>query len=199
MYKEMLPSFHSNTYKSILSDINKKRIMISVPMLAITGEKEISGIEECTEFINGAPVKNSRTMNTTRYDTAPVSYINGEPVKTSVNNRTTVMLPLTAIIDIFHNGFSIYLVRKEDTLKLVQMLSELLDRLEVSPDKNQQDIFNYINDFYVKVLDGKDRTIDGLMNREDAALKQVVGFTEDLISTKVTKADFISLKDISIN
>lgn len=199
MYKEMLPSFHANTYKSILSDINKKRVMVSVPMLAITGEKEIGGVEECTEFINGAPVINRRTMKTTHYDTAPVSYINGEPVKTSVNNRTTVMLPLTAIIDIYHNGFSIYLVRREDTLKLAEMLSELLDRLEVSPDKNKQDIFNYINDFYINVLKGKNKTLDKLINKEDSSLQEVVGFTEDLLSTKVTKADFINLKDISIN
>jgi len=165
---------NSFTFKRIIKEIHKIKIFVSVPRVATITEAEITLYGD------------------------PVDFINGEPVKSSMNKLEVIRLPLSKIIDIYHNDYSISITNKKDLTRIVEVLSDILDRLETNNTQEDQEVFEYISDFYESIVkQNKSKIIKRMINDKP----KVLGFS-DSISTNYAdgfnKGNFIDLSDVIV-
>lgn len=145
---------------TILDRLHKSKYMVSVPYIATMTEVELETFNEPTEFMDGVPLKDfynkdSYSRGTNREESPnrlEPSVIDGKVIEDSVNDRVTVYISLALIIDHFNSGYTIRIVNNDDTMRITNLLSEILDEIELMIEnerlKNLDEIFNYIDDFY---------------------------------------------------
>ena len=165
---------NSYTFKRIIKELHKIKIFVSVPRVAVVTEAEIALYGD------------------------PVDFVNGQPVKASMSKRETVRLPLSSIIDIFHNDYSISIINKEDLIKITKTLSDLLDRLEGTTNKDDE-VFDYISEFYESIVK---QNKSNIMKRLENDKSKVLGLS-NTISTNyadgINRGSFIDLSDVMVN
>jgi len=166
---------NSFTFKRIIKEIHKIKIFVSVPRIATITEAELTLYGD------------------------PVDFVNGEPVKASMNKTETIRLPLSKIIDIFHNDYSISILKKEDLTKIINVISDILDRLEVNKTQEDNDVFEYINTFYESILkQNKTKIVNRLTNDKP----KVLGLSDSLTTNYAdgfNKGNYIDLSDVIVN
>ena len=166
---------NSYSFTRIMKELHKIKVFVSVPRIATITEAEIQLYGD------------------------PVDFVNGVPVKASMSKRETIRLPLSAIIDIYHNDYSIAIVNKEDLLRITKMLSDVLDRLEAAKSKENDDVFNYISGFYESIIK---QNKDKIHKRLEVDKPNVLGLSNTLTGNyadKVIKGGYIDLSDIMID
>jgi len=166
--------FNDYSFKRILEELNKIKIFVAVPRIALVTEADLA--------LNGDPV----------------DFVNGEPVKQSVFTRVTVRLPLTKIIDIYHNDYSISIVNRSDLTRIIKTLSDILDRLENSIGNRDEEIFDYVSDFYESILK---QNREKVTKRLEEDKPKVLGFG-DMVSTNYADKNagkYIDLSDVIVN
>jgi len=166
---------NSYTFKRIIKELHKVKIFVSVPRIATITEAEIKLYGD------------------------PVDFVNGEPVKASMSKKETIRLPLSSIVDIYHNDYSISILYKEDLVKITKILSDILDRLENNTTDTDDEVFDYINDFYESIVK---QNRDKIMKRLVEDKPKVLGLS-NTISTNYAgnkrKGNFIDLSDVIVN
>ena len=162
-------SFHTTMAKNIVEELNNLRLFVSVPRIALVTKADIA--------LNGEPV----------------DFVNNEVERSSINNLIDVYLPLSTIISIYHNGYDLYVQKKDDIMRIVETLSSILDRLEASHDPQALEVFNYINEFYSNVIEERKPTIERTLHRENNT--NMIGFNDDYIAKD---SEYIDLSDIVV-
>jgi len=165
---------NSFTFKRIIKELHKVKVFVSVPRIATITEAEIALYGD------------------------PVDFVNGEPVKASMSKKETIRLPLSSIIDIYHNDYSISIIHKEDLVKITKILSDILDRLENNNADKDEEVFSYINDFYESIVK---QNREKIIRRMTDTKPKVLGLS-DTISTNYAgnkrKGNFIDLSDVVV-
>jgi len=169
-----MQGLNSFTFKRIIKEIHKIKIFVTVPKVAIITEAEITLYGD------------------------PVDFINGEPVKASMNKPETVRLPLSKVIDIFHNDYSISIVNKKDLVMIIEKLGDILDRLEANNASDDKDVFDYISGFYESILKQNKTKIVRRMNEYKP---KVLGFSDSITTNYAdgyNRGKYIDLSDVVI-
>jgi len=169
--------FNSYVFKNIIKELHKVKIIVTVPRLALTNEASVALYGD------------------------PVDFVNGEPVQKSINNRITVRLPLSSVIDIYHNDFSIAVPKNQDLRHIVDKLDDVLDRLENSIGNKDKEVYEYVNDFFTNVLKQSRPMLIELEKRNKPTM---LGFTDDTILDRHSNKDNyiasnIDLSDVIVN
>ena len=109
--------------------LNKKLILVRVPQVALYSEEELKllGI--------------------------PIDVIDGKEDKKSVTQYTTVMLPLSKILDIYSNGFTIRIVNSDEIPAIAEFLTEVLSLLEYSLNVSDTELKDKIKMFLDGVIE----------------------------------------------
>jgi len=165
---------NSYVFKRIIDELHGIKIYVSVPRASLVTEADIK--------LNGDPV----------------DFINGEPVQQSAFNRVVVRLPLSKIIDIYHNNYSIAIQNRQDLTLILKKLSDILDRLENSIGNVDTETIEYISDFYESILKQNKQKIG---KRLEESKPKVLGLS-DTISTNYAEKNigsYIDLSDILVN
>ena len=165
---------NSYTFKSIIKELHKIKVNVSVPRAAIVTEAEI--------LLYGDPV----------------DFVNGEAVQSTALERTACILPLSKVIDIFHNDYSISVTDRSDLLKIMKKLSDLLNRLEHSINQRDDGVYEYISEFYESLLSQNRKKIEA---RAIMDKPKVMGLSGTIKTNYagLAKSHHIDLTDILVN
>lgn len=199
-----MPTFNRVTIKSILDDLHSKKITVIVPSAALYSEAEITAQKEVTQFVNNAPIEHKRNMgNEVTYTGTTANIVDKEISNDSALNRTTVRLPLSTVIDLFHKQYSVYIPKKNNDLPLlIEFINDILNRLENSSDKKADELFNYVDSFYETVIKNQKTNIAKRFDIDGAklpGLKPVAGFTSNTMAEdSINKATFIDVDSITV-
>jgi len=206
----MITRFNSLYSKNILSSFSKHKFMVKVPQSALYTDTELELFNTKSFYINGVEVNNKELSKFDIDTTNETLSYTGDPVDIDKNNNINknsklrlrrVYIPLTEIIDIFSNGFTIYLYNRDDVLRLTNTVNDLLDQLEHATDiSSAKPIIDIIEDFYKTFIGNKHKEIDKQLNKEPVA-SGMLGFDSGLMSNefKNRKTQQINLDDILVN
>jgi len=162
--------FNSHTFKRVVKELHKVKVFVVVPRIAVTTEAEIELYGE------------------------PVDFINGQAVKASLNNPETVFLPLSKVIDIYHEDYSISITRKEDLLKITKSIESILDRLENQASEEAKEVYDYVNDFYESIVK---QNKDKIIRRMEKDKPKVLGLSDTLTGNYAERSNKLAMIDLS--
>jgi len=206
----MITRFNSLYTKKILISFAKHKFMVKVPQAALYTDAELKLYDTKSFYIDGAEV-NKKALRNFDIDTTTdsISYT-ADPVDidkdNNINKRSKlrfrrVYIPITEIIDIYSNGFTIYLCNRNDILRLTNTINDLLDQLEHATDiSTAKPIIDTIEDFYKTFIGNKHKEIDKQLNKTPV-VSNVLGFDSNLMSDEIKnrKIQQINLDDILVN
>lgn len=168
-------SLNRSTFSNILKKLNDTLMEVSVPKISTLTEAELI------------------------LDGDHCSYVDGEPVKKSLYNLEEVWLPISKVIDIYHNGYSVYVSNSERLVAIAKAVSDTLDDLESLHNRTDEvdDVIEYIEEFYTEVLK-RSRT---KLNKLDNTLQEnkVLGLNESLVGGYNEKAGNVNISRINID
>ena len=119
----------------------------------------------------------------------PVDVKPGGKVEYNANkNMTTVYYDLSRILDIYKDGHTILLVNRNDITKILEILSDVANRLEGSVVKANTDLVETIDDFIHEVLQHNRITVEHkVKQKQEQELKEtglVSGIEVDNVNTE---------------
>jgi len=168
----MNKGFLRTSISSILDELHSHRFMVGVPYIALMSETELAPDEEDIEFLDGVPIRKLNIRNGTSKDTyskLEPSVTNNVVNKDSLNDMKNVYLPLANIIDLFNNGYSVRTVNRDDVGRIVNILTPCLNDLEAIAEygrvKNADEVYEYINDFYLNMIKINSNNIKNSINK----------------------------------
>lgn len=197
-------TFNRVTIQSIIEDLHSKKITVIVPAAALYSDDELTAQNEPTMFTDNAPIKSKSSMgNEVIFTGTSASIVDNEINNNSSNNKTTVRLSLSVVIDLYHKQFSIYIPKhNNDLIKLVDFINDILNRLENSSDKRANEMFEYIDEFYKVVVKNQKSNIAKKLSLDAMYLpdmKPVVGFTSNTLEEDaINAATFIDIDSITV-
>lgn len=197
-------TFNRVTIQSIIEDLHSKKITVIVPAAALYSDDELTAQNEPTMFMDNAPIKSKSSMgNEVTFTGTSASIVDNEINNNSSNNKTTVRLSLSVVIDLYHKQFSIYIPKhNNDLIKLVDFINDILNRLENSSDKRANEMFEYIDEFYKVVVKNQKSNIAKKLSLDAMYLpdmKPVVGFTSNTLEEDaINAATFIDIDSITV-
>jgi len=197
-------TFNRVTVQSIIEDLHGKKITVIVPAAALYSDDELTAQNEPTMFMDNAPIRSKSSMgNEVTYTGTSASIVDNEINNNSSNNKTTVRLSLSVVIDLYHKQFSIYIPKhNNDLIKLVDFINDILNRLENSSDGRANEMFEYIDEFYKVVIKNQKSNISKKLSLDAMYLpdmKPVVGFTSNTLEEDaINTATFIDIDSITV-
>jgi hypothetical protein len=115
----------------------------------------------------------------------PVAYKDGEIIKSDINTYEEVMLPLSKLIEIADNGYTIRIKNRANIPAIVDTLQECLDGLNYAIEESE--LKEKIKDFMEKVLEINSEYV---VQKKEETLDEALGisvFKEAGASTDITK------------
>ena len=137
--------------KKLLSDLYNKLYMVAVPKITLYTDEEIRVLGIPTTIKNGRPdIKSNLDM-------------------------TKVMIPLKQIMEIYHNGFTIRVINRDDIYKIANDIDEILELLKYSINTYNSDVKDKLKQFLDGILKINDVVIDEKINEKLQKSKEVYG------------------------
>lgn len=129
---------------------------------------------------------------------APYDYKDGEPIKKSLFKFTEVYLPLSMVIQIYNQGYTVKVPSKKGLKIVVENVSKLLDELEANLTPENEELFELINDFYNGIIEGREKEIEELFElsrkRELEQSGSILALSGNLLSKDVSPTDSVTIK-----
>jgi len=129
--------------KRVVSKFDNIYITVKVPRIALLTEAELE------------------------QDGVPYDYKDGEPIKKSLFKYTQVYLPLSMVIQIYNQGYTVKVPTRKGLKVVVENVSKLLDELEPMITPENEQIFELIEDFYNAIIEGREKEIEELFEIEN--------------------------------
>ena len=197
---------------NILKKLAKNKFMVKVPEIALQTETELNESYNSRFYVDNIEIprdKRNVYMPDSYSDENEFKYTLATPVveyaESGVSkpnlSLTQVYIPVTEIIDIYTSGMSIYIVGKDNLVKLVKLLSNAINDLKQAADViNADEASEQINSFLETIIENKRGTIKDEFNKPKPAIAAGLGgpVSVDLISDGKKARPYMDLTDIII-
>jgi len=130
---------------------------------------------------------------------SPYDYKNGEPIKNSLFKYMEVYIPLSMVIQIYNQGYTVKVPSKKGLKIVVEKVSKLLDELEANINPDNSEIFTLIEDFYNAIIEGREKEIEELFEINERKELQksgsILSMSNNLLTKDLTTGETIRRSD----
>lgn len=213
--------------RRLLKELDDYKITVIVPKIAVMYNEPID--------INIKPNKNIKSnkldivlgssdkianMNRTTFNSnlyeekltvdteSEVEYINGEINKKAYYKKTETYLPLSEVIQIYNNGYSVRVPNKDTLVRLLNKLEYVYNNLETMRVPELEPIIELIENFYKSIIEEKGEELDNyLIKKRLSKSNSVLSLMENrldrenltIIHDKKGNSKVIDLSDLVVN
>ena len=215
--------------KRLLKELDEFKITVIVPKIATMGltPRDINTIEPDQRLTKTQKLYEAlgqgdelRKLNRTKYssfmyeekltvdDEIEAEYINGEINKKAYYKKVETYLPLSEIIQIFNNGYTVRTTNKETLIKLLEKLEYVYNNLETMRTPELEPVLELIENFYNSIIEGKGEELDNyLIKKRLQKSNSVLSLMENrmdkenltVIRDKEGNSRVIDLSDLVVN
>jgi len=93
-------------------------------------------------------------------------YHNGEPLKKSTLQLRDSYIPISYLIQIYNNGYTIKVPDTKTLLYIIRTLEKVLNNIEDSLTNSNSELLELLEDFYSAIIDGREERINYLLESE---------------------------------
>ena len=137
-----------------------------------------------------------------------VEYINGEINKKAYYKKTEAYLPLSEVIQIYNNGYTVRVPNKNSLIRLLDKLEYIYNNLEIMRVPELEPIIELIENFYKSIIEEKGEELDNyLIKRRLSKSNSVLSLLEEKLNNdnltvmhdKEGNTRVIDLSDLVVN
>ena len=134
------------------------------------------------------------------YEESPsLDYLNGEPIKKSAMRLREAYIPISFLLHIYNNGYTIKVPKLETLILIIRKLEDVLEDSGPILERTNPDILDFIEDFYNAIIDGREEQITTLMESKEIKIlkqnKSILGFMNDVTDNTLERKSIIKQKN----
>lgn len=134
------------------------------------------------------------------YEEEPsLDYRDGEAIKKSAMKLRDAYIPISFLIHIYNNGYTIKVPKIETLVLIIQKLEDVLENSAVLLERTNPEILEFIEDFYNAIIDGREEQINALLESKERKMlkdnKSILGFMNKISDTTLDTRSLIREKN----
>lgn len=185
--------------KHYLDDIDensiKKQTKLSI--------REFLGYEDPLAHTAKLKSTNQGFVRGYEYEEQPsLDYLDGKAIKKSAMRLREAYIPISFLLHIYNNGYTIKVPKLETLVLIIKKLEEVLEETSDILLRTNPDVLDFIEDFYNAIIDGRENKINALMDNERVLKlrenKSILGYMNKISDKTIDNKEIIKRKNGSI-